>query len=87
MGLDGDLMASTDNQFATTSPLLALLPMITICRGETGQRTYFGTLINLQFSKKTLKRSSCTPALSVYFDDFQNDVDISNYEGGGAESH
>ena len=45
----GDLMASTDNQFAT--PPLALLPMITMCKGETGQRTYFGTLINLDSSQ------------------------------------
>ena len=62
--------------------------MITMCKGETGQWTYIlAPPVILQFSKKALKLNSCTPALSVYFDDFQNDVDISNYEGGGAESH
>ena len=81
MGLDGDLMASTDNQFATTPPS-RFVPNDNNVQGWDRSMNLFGTLIILQFSKKALKLNSCTPALSVYFDDFENDADISNYEGG-----
>ena len=55
--------------------------MITMCKGETGQRTR-SYLISALIKRKF----ACVSVMlwwgrSVYWGDFENDVDISNYEG------